>query len=68
MRNSWPEYRAYSVEIQRVEETSLADFTRFEGFEGIGDMRMVAINEKLKFTRRELRAEIKVTEKEDIAA
>jgi len=51
-----------------VEETILADFTRFEGFEGIGDMRMVAINEKLEFTRRELLGEIKVTEKEDIAA
>jgi len=65
MRNSPPEIRANSAEIQRVEEAILAEFTRSEG---IVDMRLVAMNEMLEFTRRELLAEIKVADKEDKAA
>jgi len=65
MRNSPPEIRANSAEIQRVEEAILAEFTRSEG---IVDMRLVAMNEMLEFTRRELLAEIKVADKEDEAA
>lgn len=59
------EVRANSVEIRRAEEALSTDFTRFEG---IVDMRLVAMNEKLEFTRRELLAEIKVAEKADAAA
>jgi len=47
-----------------VEDAILADFTRFEG---IVDMRLVAVNEKVEFARRELLAEIKVADKEDKA-
>ena len=65
MRNSPPEIRANSAEIQRVEEAILAEFTRFEV---ILDTRLVAMNEMLEFTRRELLAEIKVADKEDKAA
>jgi septal ring factor EnvC (AmiA/AmiB activator) len=59
------EIRANSAEIRRVEETLSTDFTRFEG---IVDMRLIAMNEKLEFTRRELLAEMKVAEKADAAA
>jgi len=65
MRNSSPEIYANSAEIRRVEEAILADFTRFEG---IVDMRLVAMNEMLEFMRRELLAEIKFADKEDKAA
>jgi len=65
MRNSPPEIRANSAEIRRVEEAILAEFTRFEV---ILDTRLVAMNEMLEFTRRELLAEIKVADKEDEAA
>jgi hypothetical protein len=54
------ETRAHSAEIRRVEEALSADFTRFEG---IVDMRLIAMNEKLEFTRRELLAEMKLAEK-----
>jgi hypothetical protein len=59
------ETRANSAEIRRAEEALSTDFTRFEG---IVDMRLVAMNEKLEFTRRELLAEMKVAEKLDKAA
>jgi hypothetical protein len=59
------ETRANSAEIRRAEEALSTDFTRFEG---IVDMRLVAMNEKLEFTRRELLAEMKVAEKLDTAA
>jgi hypothetical protein len=59
------ETRANSAEIRRSEEALSTDFTRFEG---IVDMRLVAMNEKLEFTRRELLAEMKVAEKLDTAA
>lgn len=42
-----------------------ADFTRFEE---VVDMRLLAIPEKLGFTRRELIAQTKVADKEDKAA
>jgi septal ring factor EnvC (AmiA/AmiB activator) len=54
------EIRANSTEIRRAEETLSTDFTRFEG---IVDMRLVTMNEKLEFTRRELLAEMKAAEK-----
>jgi hypothetical protein len=54
------EIHANSAEIRRSEEALSADFTRFEG---IMDMRLIAMNEKLEFTRRELLAEMKVAEK-----
>jgi septal ring factor EnvC (AmiA/AmiB activator) len=54
------ETRANSAEIRRAEESLSTDFTRFEG---IVDMRLIAMNEKLEFTRRELLAEMKVSEK-----
>jgi hypothetical protein len=59
------ETRANSAEIRRAEEALSTDFTRFEG---IMDMRLVAMNEKLEFTRRELLAEMKAAEKLDKAA
>jgi hypothetical protein len=59
------EIHANSVEIRRAEEALSTDFTRFEG---IVDMRLIAMNEKLEFTRRELLAEMKVAEKIDRAA
>ena len=65
MRNSPLEIRANSAEIRCVEEAILAEFTRFEV---ILDTRLVAMNEMLEFTRRELLAEIKVADKEDEAA
>lgn len=52
--------RANSADVRRAEETLSTDFTRFEG---IVDMRLIAMNEKLEFTRRELLAEFKVAEK-----
>src|SRR5262249_58665857 len=45
------EIRANSAEIRRAEEALSTDFTRFEG---IVDMRLITMNEKLEFTRREL--------------
>jgi hypothetical protein len=54
------EIRANSIELRRVEEALSTDFTRFEG---IVDMRLIAMNEKLEFTRRELLAEMKLAEK-----
>jgi hypothetical protein len=48
-----------------VEEAILADFLRFEV---LLDMRLVALNEKLEFTSRELLAEIKVADKKNKAA
>jgi len=54
------EIRANAAEIRRVEETLSADFTRFEG---IVDARLISMNEKLEFTRRELLAEIKAADK-----
>jgi len=54
------EIRANSAEIKRVEETLSADFTRFEG---IADARLISMNEKLEFTRRESLAEIKAAGK-----
>jgi hypothetical protein len=54
------ETRANAAEVRRAEEALSTDFTRFEG---IVDMRLVAMNEKLEFTRRELLAEMKVAEK-----
>ncbi|MGH9753160.1 MAG: hypothetical protein ACREA2_10280 [Blastocatellia bacterium] len=57
--------RANSTEIRHAEETLSTDFTRFEG---IVDMRLIAMNEKLEFTRRELLAEIKVADKVGAAA
>jgi hypothetical protein len=59
------EIRANSAEIRRAEEALSTDFTRFEG---IVDMRLIAMNEKLEFTRRELLAEMKLAEKIDTAA
>jgi hypothetical protein len=59
------ETRANSAEIRRAEESLSTDFTRFEG---IVDMRLVAMNEKLEFTRRELLAEMKASEKVGTAA
>jgi hypothetical protein len=59
------EIRVNSAEIRRAEEALSTDFTRFEG---IVDMRLIAMNEKLEFTRRELLAEMKVAEKMDTAA
>src|SRR5262245_37106856 len=59
------ETRANAAEIRRAEEALSTDFTRFEG---IVDMRLIAMNEKLEFTRRELLAEMKVAEKLDTAA
>ncbi|HEU0176752.1 MAG TPA: hypothetical protein VFV58_21000 [Blastocatellia bacterium] len=59
------ETRANSAEIRRAEESLSTDFTRFEG---IVDMRLIAMNEKLEFTRRELLAEMKAVEKMDTAA
>lgn len=59
------EIRAISAEIRRSEESLSTDFTRFEG---IVDMRLIAMNEKLEFTRRELLAEMKAAEKMDAAA
>ena len=64
MRNSQPEIRANSTEIRRVQEAILANLRRFEV---ILDMRLVAMNEMLEFTRRELLAEIKFADKEDKA-
>jgi hypothetical protein len=59
------EIRANSAEIRRAEESISTDFTRFEG---IVDMRLITMNEKLEFTRRELLAEMKAAEKMDTAA
>src|SRR6266540_1027127 len=59
------EIRVNSAEIRRAEEALSTDFTRFEG---IVDMRLIAMNEKLEFTRRELLAEMKLAEKMDAAA
>ena len=59
------EIRVNSAEIRRAEEALSTDFTRFEG---IVDMRLIAMNEKLEFTRRELLAEMKAAEKMDTAA
>ena len=59
------EIRINNAEIRRAEETLSTDFTRFEG---IVDMRLIAMNEKLEFTRRELLAEMKLAEKMDAAA
>jgi hypothetical protein len=64
MRNSPPEIRANSAEIRRVQRAILADPRRFEV---ILDMRLVAMNEMLEFTHRELLAEIKFADKEDKA-
>lgn len=55
------EVRANAAEIRRAEEALSADFTRLEG---IIDMRLIAMNEKLEFTRRELLAEMKAAEKD----
>src|SRR6266545_3053388 len=54
-----------AAELHRAEEALSTDFTRFEG---IVDMRLIAMNEKLEFTRRELLAEMKLAEKMDAAA
>jgi hypothetical protein len=59
------ETRANAAEVRRAEEALSTDFTRFEG---IVDMRLVAMNEKLEFTRRELLAEMKLAEKLDTVA
>ena len=65
MRDSPLEIRANTAGIRRVEEAILADFLRFEV---LLDMRLVALNEKLEFTSRELLAEIKVADKKNKAA
>ena len=59
------EIRSSATETRHVEEALSADFTRFEG---IVDMRLIAMNEKLEFTRRELLAEMKLAEKVSTAA
>ena len=59
------EIRANSAEIRRAEEALSTDFTRFEG---IVDMRLITMNEKLEFTRRELLAEMKAAEKMNTTA
>src|SRR5262249_26402316 len=57
--------RVNNAEMRRAEEALSTDFTRFEE---IVDMRLIAMNEKLDFTRRELLAEMKLAEKMDAAA
>src|SRR5262249_16168453 len=59
------EIRVNNVELPPGEEALSTDFTRFEG---IVDMRMIAMNEKLEFTRRELLAEMKLAEEMDVPA